>query len=113
MTTIAQAARIRGFKANLLIRGRRVTTDSLDEQNKPQVLTVLIKDEPTMADPDKPAQAKQPVYTTLTALAGSVTDPRAVQKFTEEDGRLYRVLRYEETVADLVTWKWYCESQRV
>ena len=89
-----------------------MTTDLLDDQGKAQTLTAIVEDQPQMQDPDKPAQAKVPTYTMLTAAEGSLTDPRAVTKFTEEDGRWHKVIEYREERADQITWKWFCEAQR-
>ena len=111
--TIAEQARTQGFKANLLIRGRAVTSDSLDSRGVPETFTALVEDQPMLADPDKPAQAQTPVYTRISALTGVIADPRKPQRFTEnQGGRFHKVLRYEETSGDRVKWSWFCEAQR-
>jgi hypothetical protein len=104
--TIAESARLKGFAAHLLIRGRPVTT------NAGESLTVIVEDVSALLDPDQPAQSQLPVYTQVTAAAGAVTDPRAVNKFTEADGRWHKVLTFNETRGNLVTWQWKCEAQR-
>lgn len=108
--TIAQNMRIAGFKASLRVRGRCMTTDGGD------VVTVLVQDAPMLQDPDKPAQQKQPVYVMIFALAGAVADPRAIESFTDNAGqdneRVFKVFRYDETSGDAVAWKWFCEAQR-
>jgi hypothetical protein len=105
--TITQQARIRGFNANLAMRGRPVTTDTQES------LTVLVRDRAAITDPDQPAQAKIAIYTAIEALAGAVADPRAIGLFTEADGRWHKVLQFIELRGDLVKWVWDCEAQRL
>jgi hypothetical protein len=105
-TTIAQQARIMGFKANLAIRGRWMTTDGKER------VQVMVQDEPLLADPVELGRAKLPVYCTLHALAGSLKLPR-VKTFTEDGGRVFTVIEHKPTVADAVSLKWFCEAQRV
>lgn len=104
--TMTQQARMRGLKASIMVRGRAVVANT-DEK-----LSVMVEDQAALSDPDKPAQAQLQVYTLLTAAAGAVADPRAIEKFTEEDGRWHRVIEYRESRGDMLTWKWFCESQR-
>jgi hypothetical protein len=104
--TPAQQARILGLRANLLVRGRSAVTDTAEK------LVVLVEDIQELPDPDKPVQTELCIYTTITALAGSVRDPRAIGSFKEADGRGHRVIEYLETRGDMVTLKWRCEADR-
>ena len=111
MPTLAQQLRTNAFRsAHLAVRGRVVTTDT------EETLTVVVQDMPEPLDPESGsvARAKGPVYTKVTAAVGDVTDPRAIETFTEADGgRVHKVNRYDETVADAVTREWTCEAQRI
>lgn len=113
MPTIVEQERMRGFQSNLYYRGRAVTADTLAVNGKPEAFTVMVQDQPEIADPDKPLQAQRPVFTRLAAMVGCVKDPRAMQRITETaSGRIHKVLRFEETSGDLVSWVWTCEAQR-
>lgn len=107
VSTIAQRGRRLGFLANLNIRGRQMTTDTKER------VTALVQDQPIMQDPDKPAQAEQPVFVRIAVLADAVKDPRAIGQFVEADGRTHRVLRFDETSGDQVVWGWFCEAERL
>ena len=104
--TPVQAARAFGFQANLRARGRAMTTDQGD------TLTAIVQDLQPLPDLEHTAQAKKTIYVQIHAAANAVANPRAVQTFTEAGGRNYAVIRYDETVADAVTWSWFCEAQR-
>lgn len=110
-TSPAQKARLAGFKANLRVRGRICSVNSNNEDDNEQSITLLIDDAPMMQDPDRPAQAENPVYVGLTCLAGSLSDPRSVTAFVEGE-KTYKVLEFLETAGDRVAWKWKCEAQR-
>lgn len=106
--TPVERARLQGFNATLRIRGRAMSTDQQD------ALTAVVETQPILADIEHTAQAKQPVYVVIHALAGSVVNPRTITVFTETvSGRNYEILRYEENAADNVGWKWFCEAQRM
>lgn len=107
--TPSELARLRGFQANLRVRGRDMVADTTEP------VRVLVQNASAMPDPDRPAQGKQPVYAVITCLVGAVRDPRAIGKFTEGDGAnqtVHRVLAYTETSGDRVTWRFEVESQR-
>jgi len=105
--TPVEKLRLKSFAKTLQMRGRAVTTDQKDS------LTAVIQDQPLLPDLEHTAQAKLPVYSVVHAMAGSVVNPRSVTMFTETaTGRFYDVLRYEESAADNLTWKWFCEAQR-
>lgn len=107
MTTVAQRARMKGFRETLRIRGRKMTASSGEQ------LVVVVHDEAILLDPNAFVQAEKPVYAELNATAGSVANPRAVTSFSEADsGLVYQVIRYDESAADAVVWKWFCEVQR-
>ena len=47
----------------------------------------------------------------ISALAGAVSNPRAVTKFMDvATHRNFSVLRYAESVRDQPTWTWICEG---
>ena len=106
--TIAEAARIQGFAANLLIRGRQMTASS------GETLCAIVQDEALLPDASTIAEAQKRVYSIVSARAGSVADPKAVTSFTETEsgGRKYEVIRFEESAADAVAWKWLCDVKR-
>lgn len=109
----AQKARLSGAKASLRVRGRIVKVASNNEDDNDAELTALIDDMAMMSDPDRPAQAQNPVYTTIACLAGSVDDPRAVVSFVESKSeKAYAALEFLETAGDRIWWKWRCEAQR-
>ncbi len=95
------------FAVGSVIYGRTVTADT------GEVFLANIEDVPPPVDPDRPAQGKVPIYATITGPVDCVDDPRAVKTLAEADGRFYTVLRYDETRGDMVTWKWFCEAQRL
>lgn len=105
--TISEKMRQRGFAITKRVRGREATTDTRE------ALTITVQDVQGLQDPDKPMQAKMPVYTIVTASAGTVADPRVIKLFTEtESGRWHKPYRFKETSADRITWVWECEAQR-
>lgn len=110
----AQKARLAGFKASLRVRGRLAVVTSSDEGDNEQQITLMVDDMPVIADPDgRAAQAETPVYSTVACLAGSLDNPRAVTRFTEDaTGKVYNVIRFVETAGDRISWKWDCEAQR-
>lgn len=113
LETAAQKARSAGFKANLRVRGRLAKVVSENEDDNEIQVTLLIEDAPMMTDPDRPAQAENPVYATVSCLCGSVEDPRSVTSFTEVNAaRDYKVLEFMEAAGDRISWKWKCEAQR-
>ena len=117
MSLIAQSAgqkaRIAGFKASLRMRGRLAAIGSANEDDDKHQLTILVEDTPVMSDPDRPAQAQNPVYATVACLAGSVENPREVGLFTEvKTQKVHKVLAFIETSGDQIGWKWTVESQR-
>lgn len=106
--TPVEKHRLKAFKETLRQRGRAMTTSDGDK------LTAVPHDQPLLTDTDHTAQAKLPVYTMIHALAGSVTNPRTLTTFTDlKSGRNYDVIRYEESAADNISWKWFCEAQRL
>ena len=107
--TPSELGRLRGFQANLRIRGRNMVADTTES------VRVLVQNASALPDPERPAQGTQPVYAMSSCLAGAVRDPRAIGKFTEGDGAnqtVHKVLAYTETSGDRVTWKFEVESQR-
>lgn len=105
--TPAQKARTIGFKASLAVRGRAMTTDAKAS------LTAIVSEEPLLPDTMHTAQAEKPVYSTVSALSGAIANPRTVTAFTEtQTGRVHTVQRYDESSADSVVWKWFCETSR-
>ena len=112
-SSAAQKARLAGFKANLRVRGRIASVASLNEDDNEQEITTLIDDIPVMQDPDRPAQAENPVYVSVSCLARAIEDPRSVTTFTETaTAKSYKVLEFMETAGDRIGWKWKCEAQR-
>ena len=76
-------------------------------------ILAIVSDEPILMDAiTSVAQAQKPIYATVSTIAGAVANPRAVTTFTEVGGRAYDVIRYDESAADAVSWKWFCESDR-
>ena len=109
----AQKARIAGFKASLRVRGRLATIGSANEDDDKHQLTILVEDAPVMPDPDRPAQAENPVYATVACLAGSVENPREVSQFAEvATKKVHKVLGFIETSGDQIGWRWSVETQR-
>lgn len=116
--TPAQLARQKGFEANLRIRGRCAFTDTANSNGDPETLTILVEEAPIIPDPSEPVlQKESKVFTTIHAFAGSVKEPRNVGFFFEGTpklkGRFYKVLEYQESASDAVTWRWACESERL
>jgi len=74
----------------------------------------LVTTLPEMPDPDKPAQAKTPLYSTLQVLISdlSVAQARAVSKWTEGGGKWHKPLRYAQPLGSDVWHRFTCESQR-
>lgn len=111
--TAAQRARLAGFRANLRVRGRIATVASQNEEDDGSEIALLVEDIPIMMDPDRPAQAQNPVYVIVASLAGSVDDPRSVTTFTEvATGKVRNVLEFLESDGDRIGWRWKCEAQR-
>lgn len=107
--TLSAKMRERGMRATLMVRGRSATTDT------GEAVFMVVQDQPPLDDPDQPAQSKTAIYCAISIAAWAVADPRAVKLFTESEagGRAYRVLRYDESSADAVVWKFFCEAQRL
>lgn len=111
--TAAQKARLAGFKASLRVRGRVATVGSENEDDNEQQITLLVDDAAMIADPDRPAQAENPVYVVVACLAQSIEDPRSVTQFTEvATSKVRKVIEFLESDGDQISWKWRCESQR-
>jgi hypothetical protein len=107
--TPTERARRSGFQMNLMARGRLMTTDG----EPPSQMLAMVQDAMQLADEIKPAKLKKSVYSVVTILAGTATDPRAIGNFTEvKTGKTYKVIYYDETAGDRVTWKFHCEAQR-
>ncbi len=106
--TVAQKMRLAGFKASLRARGAMLRT------NAGTVVAALIQDMPELPDPDGNAKKELPVYASIHCLRGTVAQPRAVTHFApvESTTRTYRVLRYEESAANVVSESWFCEATR-
>jgi hypothetical protein len=105
--TIAESARVRGFAAHLLIRGRKATAST------GETLTVIVQREALLPDAMSIAEAEKRVYGLVRAEAGSVANPRAVTSFTEtESGDTYQVISFEENADDRVVWEWRVEKRR-
>ena len=77
-------------------------------------VVAIVADEPLLMDEINVAQTQKTLYSTVSAPTGSVSNPRAVTGFTETTGdfRTYSVIRFDESAADGVTWKWFCEALR-
>jgi hypothetical protein len=106
--TPAAKARLIGFKATLKTRGREVKADT------GETMIAVIADDVLLPDMMRTAQAEKVIYSTVSILSGGVANPRVVTEFTEtaKGGRKYAVIRYDESAADVVSWKWYCEAMR-
>lgn len=115
--TPTQQARILGFKAQLAQRGRAAFTDTANANGDPETVTIIVEDQAVLPDPDKPLQMETPVYVRVHCLAGAVKNPRKVGHFYEGTpvlkGRAYKVLEYQESASDAVSWKWLCEAERL
>lgn len=105
--TLAEKSRLAGFNANLRVRGRTVTAEPFGKK-----ITVLVDDQAIIAEPDETAKARLPVYVLIFARLGAVPNPRDVSRFVEPDGRWHEVIEFRETVADSISNKWLCETQR-
>ena len=103
--TPVELGRVAGFNANLATRGRMMTT------NTGETITVLVQNGAMLPDPNKPAQEELPVYAVITCLAGALANPREVTVFTEGN-QTHKVMSYNESSGDRVTWKFEVESQR-
>jgi hypothetical protein len=111
--TMSEKLRLAGFKTSLRTRGRALSADTGES------VTGIIHEEPVLPDIEHTAQAEKTIYATVTTIASTVKDPqfssvanpRTVKTFTES-GKEYFVIRFEETSADRLTWKWFCEAQR-
>lgn len=111
--TIAQKARLSGAKASLRVRGRDIKLSSGNQKDDESELKALIDDAPQMMDPDRPAQARNPVYTFVSVLAQSLQDPTALTSVVEVNTeKTYKVLEFLETAGDRIWWKFRCEAQR-
>jgi len=76
-------------------------------------MSVLIESMAALAEPDMTAKQRLPIYSIVYCLAGAVKDPRAIESFTEDDtGRVHTIIEYRESAADLVAWRWLCQSAR-
>lgn len=104
MTTI-QDALTSGFDALLEVGGQKLTASTGD------VLLCLVEEAPELADPTDNLQSKTPVYARVACKAGAIDSPRTVQTFTDEAGKVYTVLRYEENVFGIKE-QWITEKQR-
>ncbi len=104
--TTGQEARLVGIMALLDTDGRKITPDNGNE------FVGLIEDEQLLMEPVEQARANLPVYVKVTALKGAVPNPRALQQMTEAEYGTMKVLKYEETRGDVLTWSWRCEAQR-
>lgn len=104
--TAAQIARQKGFKATLRTRGRKVKASTGES------FFAVVQDDPPLLDPTTVIQAQKTIYSTVSAEAGCVPNPRLVKSLQEVDGRSYSVIRFDESAADAVVWKWFCEAQR-
>ncbi|HEY1790678.1 MAG TPA: hypothetical protein VGJ73_21195 [Verrucomicrobiae bacterium] len=106
--TPSEKARREGFRRNLMARGRMVSMDCSDI-----TIQAIVQDAQQLTDENRPAKQKKSVYAVVTILSGIVPDPRDVGCFTEvKTGKEYKVLWYDETTGDRVTWKFQCEAQR-
>lgn len=107
--TLAQRMRGAGFNANLRVRGREMITDT-DE-----TVTALVDDAQPLPDPTDEAKAMNVIFASISVLVGAVESPRDIGFFRETaiGGRNYKVLRFMESSADGVSFKFECESQRM
>lgn len=104
--TPGQEARLTGLLALFEADGRTITTDG------GETFVGLIEDIQPLLEPVEIARQKLPVIVNVTALKGAVQDPRVVKTMTEPQYGDMKVLKYIETRADQLTWKWTCEAQR-
>jgi hypothetical protein len=114
MLSLSETLRLKGVKSSLRTRGRAMIASN------GETVTGIVHEEPTLPDVEHTAQAEKTIYASITTIAGtlndpqfsSVKDPRAVTQFQEIGGKTYFVIRFEESSADRLTWKWFCEAQR-
>lgn len=100
--------RLKGFRASLAVRGREMTASTGEN------VKAIVEKREALPDPTGEAQAKLPVFSVIHVEAGLVADPRAVTSFaeTQEGGRGYTVLWFDEDASDEVKHAWVCEAQR-
>ena len=114
--TVAQQMRVVGFKGSLGVRGRTVVPFGAGVSG--DAILVLVQELPPVMDMIHSAQGENPVYVSIMAIADGVSNPRPITNFTEvgddglPSGKNHQVIAYEENAADVICWRWKCESQR-
>jgi len=103
-----QHINIAGGRADLAMHGRAITLDSGAQ------LDGMIHLMAEIPDPDRPAQAKTPIYSVVSILIEDieVAAARAVSLFTEESGKWHRPYKYAQPIGSEVWHRWQCEAQR-
>ena len=106
--TLSQQMQCEGARIGLADHGLMLTTDT-----GLVVLANVIVDT-MLPDPEKPAQAKTPVYTTIQVLITDMTtaQARAILRFAEDSMRTHRVRMFKETSGEAIYHQWECEAQR-
>ncbi len=106
--TPASKSRQRAFSSALKVRGRLLAASS------GETIKGIIHEEPTLPDPFAAVQQAKPVYSSVSIEAGAVADPHSLVSLTEAASkRTHKVLRFDESASDEVTWKFFCESTRL
>ena len=104
--TKAAEYRLKGFLANLRVRGRKVKASTGEE------VEAIVSQPPLLNEPTDEAKAKTPVYSRVTIEAGRIAKPRDVTEFADkETKKTHRVIEFEESASDTILNKWFCETQ--